>query len=66
MELYKTAPYLEFLPLPKRTEGYEMWKEGVERVKANDIVPRLPGPRARFVTFPCSKDGNVTDDYCRL
>jgi hypothetical protein len=49
MELYKTAPYLEFLPLPKRIEGYEMWKEGVERVKANDVVPRAPGLRPRFV-----------------
>jgi hypothetical protein len=51
MELYKTAPYLEFLPLPKRIEENETWKEGVERVKANDVVPRRPGPRPRCVDF---------------
>jgi hypothetical protein len=66
IELHKTAPYLEFLPLPKRIEGYEMWKEGVERVKANDVVPRAPGPRPRFVAFPCSLDGNVADNLSRL
>jgi hypothetical protein len=51
MELYKTAPYLEFLPLPKRIEGHELWKEGVERVKANDVVPRAPRPRPRCVNL---------------
>ena len=48
-ELCKTAPYLEFLPLPKRVEENKTWKEGLERVKANDFVPRSPGPRPRFV-----------------
>jgi hypothetical protein len=49
MELYKTAPYLEFLPLPKRIEENETWKEGIEGVKANNGVPRRPGPRPRCV-----------------
>ncbi|PMD35736.1 FAD/NAD(P)-binding domain-containing protein [Hyaloscypha variabilis F] len=39
-EMYHTAPYLNFLPLPKHVTENELWKEGVERVKANDIVPR--------------------------
>jgi hypothetical protein len=67
MELYKTAPYLEFLPLPKRIEENETWKEGVERVKANDVVPGSSRPRARFVAIPCVFSGmKVTDDLYRL
>lgn len=39
-EMYQTAPYLNFLPLPKHVKENELWKEGLKRVKAGDIVPR--------------------------
>jgi FAD dependent monooxygenase len=50
-ELNKTAPYLNFLPLPKRIEEYEAWKEGVERVKANDVLLRARSGDEKALTI---------------
>ncbi|KUJ12473.1 FAD/NAD(P)-binding domain-containing protein [Mollisia scopiformis] len=46
-EMYHTAPYLNFLPLPSKTRDNELWIEGMKRVKARKDVPlpkyALPG-----------------------
>ncbi|KAH8810054.1 hypothetical protein F5882DRAFT_99982 [Hyaloscypha sp. PMI_1271] len=39
-EMFYTAPYLNFLPLPRHVAENETWKQGIERVKANDVIPR--------------------------
>jgi len=31
MEMYKGAPYLKFLPLPKKLKGNKYWNEGLEK-----------------------------------
>jgi hypothetical protein len=37
MEMYKVAPYLKFLPLPKKLEGNRYWDEGLEQEKEMDL-----------------------------
>ncbi len=32
-EMCKTAPWLEFLPLPARTQNNQLWREGAKKVK---------------------------------
>ncbi|KAF8858030.1 FAD/NAD(P)-binding domain-containing protein [Acephala macrosclerotiorum] len=43
-EMYHTAPFLNFLPLPNRTKDNRLWIEGMERAKARKDVP-FPRPR---------------------
>jgi hypothetical protein len=32
-EMYKTAPWLEYLPLPARVQENRLWREGAKKVK---------------------------------
>jgi hypothetical protein len=32
-EMYKTAPWLEYLPLPARVQENSLWREGAKKVK---------------------------------
>lgn len=40
VEMYHTAPYLNFLPLPAHAAGNKYWNRGIERGNGNDNVPR--------------------------
>jgi hypothetical protein len=31
IKMYKVAPYLKFLPLPKKLKGNKYWDEGLEQ-----------------------------------
>lgn len=49
-EVFRKAPFLEFLEQPERVSGNELWMEGVERVQAREAALRAEqGPKARYV-----------------
>lgn len=43
INMYKVAPYLKFLPLPKKLKGNKYWDEGLEMEK------EIEQERARYV-----------------
>lgn len=40
VEMYHTAPYLNFLPLPAHIAGNKYWDRGIGKEKGKDDVPR--------------------------